>query len=89
MAAKRALAGVFAWAPFRGWLRFSGYRLEVEEETITPVEVRSHRAELTDIEFPSRDGFILKPHVMVEYQVKLEKAPEVLVRLSDEGEERG
>jgi len=54
-------------------------------ETITPVEVRSHRTELSDIEFPSRDGFILKPHVMVEYQVRPEKAPEVLVRLTDEG----
>src|SRR5207237_9103738 len=43
------------------------------------------RAELSDIEFPSRDGFILKPHVMVEYQVRPEKAPEVLVRLTDEG----
>jgi hypothetical protein len=61
------------------------YYLNPYEETITPVEVRSHRAELTDIEFPSRDGFILKPHVMVEYQVQPAKAPEVLVRLSDEG----
>src|SRR5207248_9776206 len=34
---------------------------------------------------PSRDGFILKPHVMVEYHVQRAKAPEVLVRLTDEG----
>jgi hypothetical protein len=61
------------------------YYLNHYVETITPVEVRSHRAELSDIEFPSRDGFILKPHVMIEYQVKKEKAPEVLVRLTDEG----
>jgi hypothetical protein len=54
-------------------------------ETITPVEIRSHRAEFTDIEFPSRDGFILKPHVMVEYQVERDQAPQLLVRLSDEG----
>jgi len=54
-------------------------------ESIIPVEVRSHKAELTDIEFPSRDGFSLKPHVMVEYQVLRDKAPEVLVRLTDEG----
>jgi hypothetical protein len=54
-------------------------------ETITPVEVASHIVELTDIEFPSRDGFILKPHVLVEYQVQAAKAPEVLIRLSDEG----
>ncbi len=55
-------------------------------ETITPVEVRSHTASLSDIEFPSRDGFILKPYVTVEYQVLREKAPEVLVRLTDEGQ---
>src|SRR5262249_29251745 len=52
---------------------------------ITPVEVRSHRVELTDMEFPSRDGFILKPHVLVEYAVIPAKAPLVLIRLSDEG----
>jgi hypothetical protein len=38
-------------------------------ETITPVEVRSHRVELADIEFPSRDGFMMTPHVVVEYAV--------------------
>jgi SPFH domain / Band 7 family len=54
-------------------------------ETITPVEVRSHRVELTDIRFPSRDGFILKPQVLVEYAVEADRAPEVLVRLTDEG----
>jgi hypothetical protein len=61
------------------------YYLNPYVEAITPIEVRSHRAELSDIEFPSRDGFILKPHVMVEYQVLRSKAPEVLVRLTDEG----
>jgi hypothetical protein len=61
------------------------YYINPYVETITPVEVRSHRAELSDIEFPSRDGFILKPHVMVEYQVQRNKAPEILVRLTDEG----
>jgi hypothetical protein len=54
-------------------------------EIITPVEVGSHITELTDIEFPSRDGFILKPHVLVEYQVQAAKAPELLVRLADAG----
>jgi SPFH domain / Band 7 family len=54
-------------------------------ETITPVEVRSHRVELADIQFPSRDGFILKPHVLVEYAVQPDKAPELFVRLADEG----
>jgi regulator of protease activity HflC (stomatin/prohibitin superfamily) len=60
------------------------YYLNPYVETITPVEVRSHRVELTDIEFPSRDGFILKPHVFVEYRVQPEKAPELQVRLTDQ-----
>jgi regulator of protease activity HflC (stomatin/prohibitin superfamily) len=54
-------------------------------ESITPVEVQEHQVELTDIQFPSRDGFILKPHVRVVYQVMSEKAPELLIRLSKEG----
>ena len=36
------------------------YYLNPYVETITPVEVRSHRVEFSDIEFPSRDGFILR-----------------------------
>jgi regulator of protease activity HflC (stomatin/prohibitin superfamily) len=60
------------------------YYLNSYVETIIPVEVRSHRVELTDIEFPSRDGFILKPHVLVEYRVQPEKAPELQVRLTDQ-----
>jgi hypothetical protein len=54
-------------------------------ESITPVEVRSHRVEFADIVFPSRDGFLIRPHVQVEYAVLPAKAPEVLVRISDEG----
>jgi hypothetical protein len=54
-------------------------------ESITPVEVQVHQVELTDIQFPSRDGFILKPHVRVVYQVIGERAPELLIRLSKEG----
>lgn len=61
------------------------YYINPYVETITPVEVRSHTASLSDIEFPSRDGFILRPHVTVEYQVQRDKAPEVMVRLTDEG----
>lgn len=55
-------------------------------ETITPIEVRSHKVEFSDIQFPSRDGFMLNPHVQVEYAVMKDKAPEVLVRVTDEGE---
>jgi hypothetical protein len=53
---------------------------------IVPVDVRSHRVQLSDIQFPSRDGFILKPQVLVEYAVLPDRAPEVLVRLADQGE---
>jgi len=66
-------------------VRNGTYYLNPYVESITPIEVRSHRAELLDIEFPSRDGFNLKPQVLVEYQVQRDKAPEVLVRLTDEG----
>jgi regulator of protease activity HflC (stomatin/prohibitin superfamily) len=54
-------------------------------ETVIPVDLRSHRVVLSDIQFPSRDGFILKPHVVVEYAVERDRAPELFVRLSDEG----
>jgi regulator of protease activity HflC (stomatin/prohibitin superfamily) len=61
------------------------YYINPYAEQIVPVEVRSHKAELTDIEFPSRDGFLLQPRVVVEYAVQATKAPEMLVRLTDEG----
>jgi hypothetical protein len=55
-------------------------------ETIFPIDVSSHQVDLTDIEFPSKDGFILKPHLKVEYKVTAETAPELFVRLSDSGQ---
>ena len=61
------------------------YYINPYAEVIVPVEVRSHKAELTDIEFPWRDGFLLQPRVVVEYAVQANKAPEMLVRLTDEG----
>ncbi len=61
------------------------YYINPYVESITPVEVRSHRVKLADIEFPSRDGFILKPQVVVEYAARPERAPELMVRLTDEG----
>jgi hypothetical protein len=61
------------------------YYINPQVESITPVEVRSHKVEFADIIFPSRDGFMLQPHVVVEYAVIPAKAPEVLVRISDEG----
>ena len=53
---------------------------------IVPVNVGNSRVELPDIEFPSRDGFSLKPHIIVTYRVVPARAPEILVTLSDEGE---
>jgi regulator of protease activity HflC (stomatin/prohibitin superfamily) len=53
---------------------------------IVPVKVGNSRVELTDIEFPSRDGFALKPHIIVTYRVVPARAPELLVTISDEGE---
>jgi hypothetical protein len=61
------------------------YYLNPYAESIVPVQVRSRRVEFTDIAFPSRDGFTLKPHVLVTYRVLPEKAPEMFVMLTKEG----
>ena len=52
-------------------------------KSIARVDTRSHQAEFTDIEFPSRDGFHIKPHILVTYRVLESKAPELFVTLSD------
>jgi hypothetical protein len=52
-------------------------------KSIARVDTRSHQAEFTDIEFPSKDGFHIKPHVLVTYRVLESKAPELFVTLSD------
>jgi hypothetical protein len=62
------------------------YYINPHAETITPVDVRAHRVELHDIQFPSRDGFILKPRVVVEYAAIADKTPEMVARLADHGE---
>jgi uncharacterized membrane protein YqiK len=61
------------------------YYINPYVETITPIDVRSHRVELSDIAFPSRDGFLIEPRVVVEYAVQADKAAEMLVRLTDAG----
>ncbi|MGE0535906.1 MAG: SPFH domain-containing protein [Pirellulales bacterium] len=61
------------------------YYINPHVETIDPIDIRSHRVGLDDIEFPSRDGFIIRPFVVVEYAVRPESAPELLVRITDEG----
>src|SRR5262249_4905493 len=55
-------------------------------ETIFPIDVSTHQVCLTDVEFPSKAGFILKPRLKVEYKVTAETAPELFVRLSDGGQ---
>jgi regulator of protease activity HflC (stomatin/prohibitin superfamily) len=55
-------------------------------KTISRVDTRSHQAEFTDIEFPSKDGFHIKPHVTVTYRILESKAPELFVTLSDNAE---
>jgi regulator of protease activity HflC (stomatin/prohibitin superfamily) len=61
------------------------YYLNPYVESIVPVQVRSRRVEFTDISFPSRDGFELRPHVFVTYRVLPEKAPELFVLLTHQG----
>ena len=60
------------------------YYINPYVEAIVPVDVRSHPVEFADIEFPSRDGFTIQPHVLVSYKVIPEKAPELFVMLCDE-----
>jgi hypothetical protein len=55
-------------------------------EEIVPVNVATHRVEFKDIEFPSKDGFRLKPHVKVAYKVEPTHAPELYVTLTDKGQ---
>src|SRR5262249_40528536 len=54
-------------------------------ESIVPVQVRSRRVEFDNLPFPSRDGFTLKPHVLVTYRLLPEKVPELFVMLTHEG----
>jgi regulator of protease activity HflC (stomatin/prohibitin superfamily) len=61
------------------------YYINPYVESIVPVQVRSRRVEFKDISFPSRDGFSLKPHVLVTYRVLPEKAPELFVMMTHEG----
>ncbi len=62
------------------------YYVNPHAENIIPVDVRSHTVRVTDIEFPSRDGFTLYPIVVVLYNVQPEMAPHLLVTLTDKGE---
>ncbi len=61
------------------------YYLNPFVEDIVPVNVGMHRVEFIDIQFPSKDGFRLKPHVKVAYRVEAIHAPELYVTLTDKG----
>ena len=54
-------------------------------EVIVPVEVRSHKAELTDIEFPSAQTVSCCSRGWWWIMRAGQQAPEMLVRLTDEG----
>ena len=57
-------------------------------KNIARVDTRSHQAEFTDIEFPSKDGFHIKPHVSrdVPGDGRARRRRLVHVTLSDNGE---
>jgi hypothetical protein len=61
------------------------YYINPYVEEIVPVSIRSHPVEFSDIYFPSRDGFLIQPHVLVAYKVLPEMAPELFVMLCDDG----
>jgi hypothetical protein len=61
------------------------YYLNPYVEDVVPVDIQSHPVEFTDISFPSRDGFQIRPHVLVAYKVLPDKAPGLFVTLCDDG----
>jgi hypothetical protein len=54
-------------------------------EDITPVDLESVKVEFSDIYVPTKDGFIINPHVMIKYRVQPDKAPLLFVTLADQG----
>jgi hypothetical protein len=61
------------------------YYLNPSVEEVAVVDVQEHTVEFTDIDFPTADGFQLRPRVRVVYKVLPDQAPELFVMLSDEG----
>jgi uncharacterized membrane protein YqiK len=61
------------------------YYINPYVEMIVPVDISIRHVEFKDIQFPSKDGFLIKPHVLVNYQVVADTAPELFVLISDEG----
>jgi len=61
------------------------YYLNPYLEVIVPVDIKNRPVELRDINFPSRDGFLIEPHVLVSYKVNPDLAPSLFVMLCDDG----
>jgi hypothetical protein len=61
------------------------YPLNPFVEDIAPVDLDDIRVTFDDIEFLSLDGFSVAPEVTVTYRVQADKAPLLLVTLTDEG----
>ncbi len=61
------------------------YYINPYVESIVPVDIDMHQVEFTDIYFPSRDGFNIRPHVRVSYKVMPDRAAELFVMLCDHG----
>lgn len=61
------------------------YYLNPYREMIVPVDIKNRPVELPDINFPSRDGFLIQPHVLVSYKVNPDMAPALFVMLCDDG----
>jgi regulator of protease activity HflC (stomatin/prohibitin superfamily) len=54
-------------------------------EEIVPVRIQQHQVAFANISFPTTDGFTINPEVVVTYQVLPEKAPSLLVLLTNQG----
>ncbi len=62
------------------------YYINPYVEAIVPVDIDMHQVEFDDIDFPSRDGFRIQPHVRVSYKVMPDRAPDLFVMLCDHGQ---
>jgi regulator of protease activity HflC (stomatin/prohibitin superfamily) len=67
------------------YLKPETYYYNPQVETIDIVDISKHVVEFTDIAFPSKDGFDIRPRIRISYQVMPDNAPEVFVVLTDHG----
>jgi regulator of protease activity HflC (stomatin/prohibitin superfamily) len=64
------------------------YYLNPYMQEVRQVDCRSQRYNLTDIGFPTKDGFWVSLEGVIEFRIKPEKAADVYVLYSEESEER-